>query len=64
MQKRKSNMPKVSIITVCYNAEKTINRTLKSVAMQSYKDCEHIIVDGQSTDKTMDIVKNIVQVGG
>ena len=49
-------MPKVSIITVCYNAEKTISRTLESVEIQSYKDYEHIIVDGQSTDKTMDIL--------
>lgn len=64
MQKGNFNMPKVSIITVCYNAEKTINRTLKSVGMQSYKDYEHIIVDGQSRDKTIDIVRKYCASGG
>lgn len=46
-----------SIITICYNSEKTIERTLKSVLNQSYKDYEYIIVDGASSDSTNDIVK-------
>ncbi|MBW3761216.1 glycosyltransferase [Aeromonas jandaei] len=57
---------KVSIVTVCYNSEKTIEDTILSVAAQSYQDIEYIIVDGGSTDKTNDIVKkyldNIVSV--
>ena len=47
---------KVSIITVCFNAEKTILDTLQSVSQQSYKDIEHIIIDGGSMDNTRAIV--------
>lgn len=43
---------KVSIITVCLNAEKTIKETIESVNMQSSKDYEHIFVDGGSKDNT------------
>lgn len=46
-----------SIITICYNSEKTIERTLKSVLNQSYTDFEYIIVDGASKDGTLEIVK-------
>ena len=46
-----------SIITVCYNSEKTIERTIKSVLAQTCKDYEYIIVDGSSKDGTLDIVK-------
>ena len=49
---------KISIITVTYNSEKTIKTTLNSVACQSWGDIEHIIIDGQSTDKTLSIIKN------
>lgn len=47
---------KVSIITVCYNSEKTIRKTIESVLGQTYKKIEYIIVDGNSHDRTMDIV--------
>ena len=46
----------VSIITVCYNSEKTIRKTLESVLAQTYPHIEYLIVDGKSTDKTMEIV--------
>lgn len=48
---------KFSIITITYNSEKTIERTLKSVLEQTYADYEYIIVDGASKDSTMDIVR-------
>jgi glycosyltransferase involved in cell wall biosynthesis len=48
---------KVSIITVCYNSERTIEDTLKSIAQQTYPNIEHIIIDGNSSDSTNDIVK-------
>ncbi|MES0303126.1 glycosyltransferase family 2 protein [Citrobacter sedlakii] len=49
---------KVSIITVTYNSEKTLRDTLESVEIQSYKDIEYIIVDGGSTDNTMQVVND------
>lgn len=48
---------KISIITVCYNSAATIESTFKSVASQDYPDIEYIIVDGGSTDGTLDIIK-------
>jgi glycosyltransferase len=48
---------KISIITICFNNEKDIRPTIESVASQTYENIEHIIVDGKSSDKTLDIVK-------
>ncbi len=48
--------PKFSVITVCYNAEATIEDTIQSVISQTYHHVEYIIVDGASKDRTMDIV--------
>lgn len=47
---------KVSIITVVYNGVKTIEDCIKSVAGQTYSNIEHIIIDGGSTDGTLDII--------
>jgi glycosyltransferase involved in cell wall biosynthesis len=47
---------KISIITVSYNNEKTIEDAILSVKNQSFQNVEHIIIDGASTDKTMTIV--------
>lgn len=48
---------KVSIITVTYNSAKTLERTIRSVQEQTYQEIEHIIVDGASTDGTLDIIR-------
>ena len=48
---------KISIITVCLNSKNTIKYTLNSVLSQKYKNIEHIIVDGGSTDGTRNILK-------
>ena len=56
--------PLISIITVTYNAELTIERTLQSVESQSYPRIEHLIIDGCSTDHTMSHVQRYVERNG
>lgn len=56
---------KFSIITVCYNSEQTIQKTLQSIKDQTYKNIEYIIIDGGSTDSTLAIInkyKDIVDI--
>lgn len=49
-------MLRVSIITVCYNNAQTIDDTIKSVVLQDYKHIEYILIDGASTDDTLQII--------
>ena len=53
---------KISIITISFNAKATIEKTLQSVANQSYKNIEHIIVDGGSKDNTLEICNSFPHV--
>ena len=48
---------KISIITVCFNANKTIEQTIISVLSQTYQNIEYIIIDGGSVDGTIGIIK-------
>lgn len=48
---------KVSVITVCYNSARTLERALQSVAEQDWPTVEHIVIDGASTDKTKEILE-------
>ena len=48
--------PKISVITVVHNGAATIEDTIRSVASQDYPCIEHIVIDGASTDGTLDIV--------
>lgn len=50
-------MKSLSVITVTYHAEETVERTLQSVAKQTYPHMEHILVDGNSKDNTVDLIK-------
>lgn len=48
---------KITVVTVCYNAVETLEETMLSVLNQTYPDIEYIIIDGGSTDGTVDIIK-------
>ena len=50
--------PKVSIIMPNFNSDKYLNKTIKSVLGQNFKDWELIIVDDKSNSKTIDILKS------
>ena len=52
---------KLSIITINYNNAEGLRKTLASVAAQTYRDIEHIIVDGGSTDGSVDVIKEYVR---
>lgn len=52
---------KISIITVVCNNQETIQCAMDSVLSQDYDDIEYIIVDGDSTDSTVDVIKNIIK---
>ena len=49
---------KISIITVVFNGKKTIKDTINSVLSQTYKNIEYIIIDGNSNDGTIEIIKS------
>ncbi|EKO3607652.1 glycosyltransferase [Vibrio metschnikovii] len=54
------SLPKISIITVCYNAEKNIKKTLDSILSLNYENIEVIIVDGVSRDRTLEVVNKYI----
>lgn len=52
-----NNIPKISIVTVCYNCKDVIERTICNVLKQTYSNIEYIVIDGASTDGTKEIVE-------
>ncbi len=48
---------KITVITVCFNAANTLEKTIQSVKEQTYSDIEYIIIDGKSTDTTINIIE-------
>jgi glycosyltransferase involved in cell wall biosynthesis len=55
-------LPKISIITVTYNAEKIVSATIESVLAQTYPNIEYIVVDGASKDTTFDLVQKYAAI--
>lgn len=53
-------IPTITVVTVCYNAEKEIEKTMISVLSQTLKNIEYIIVDGASRDGTLDVVNRVM----
>lgn len=51
--------PRISIITICYNAASTITRTLRSVSAQTYPNIQYLIIDGASKDNTLELVREL-----
>lgn len=59
-----SKDPLVTILTVSYNSEKTIARTIEAVLNQTYTNIEYIIIDGASTDSTVNVAKSYQEAFG
>ena len=57
LKKNKKNLPLISVITVVLNNKKFLQQSINSVLNQSYKNYELIIIDGKSTDGTLDILR-------
>ena len=54
-------MSRVSVITISFNSEAVIKKTIESVLNQTYTDIEYLIIDGASKDKTVEIAESYRQ---
>lgn len=55
--------PKISFVTATYNSAKTLKQLISSIANQTYQNIEHVIIDGASTDGTLEIIKKYQKEG-
>ena len=53
-----TSLPKISVVTPCLNSVKTIRETIESVRSQNYEQWEHLVIDGGSTDGTLDVLRD------
>jgi glycosyltransferase involved in cell wall biosynthesis len=56
--------PLISIVTATWNCEKTIAHCMQAVRRQTYRQIQHVVVDGKSTDRTVDIAKSLLIANG
>ena len=56
-KKTEKNKPLISVVTVCYNAQETLENTIQSVLNQDYDNVEFIIIDGNSSDNSLNIIQ-------
>lgn len=62
MIREKNERPKISVITVTYNAEKLLDKTIESVYRQTYNNYEYIFIDGKSEDNTCQIIEKYIRM--
>ncbi|MDR3188252.1 MAG: glycosyltransferase [Prevotellaceae bacterium] len=60
-EKHPSERPVITVVTVCYNSAAALEKTIRSVAAQSYAPIEYLVIDGASTDGSTDIIKKYGQ---
>jgi glycosyltransferase involved in cell wall biosynthesis len=63
-RQNRSEAMKITIITVCYNSVATLETAIESVLYQTYPNIEYIVIDGGSTDGTVEILRRYAEIGG